>query len=350
MGSIHIGISGWRYAGWRGVFYPPKLPQKRELEFASRALATIEINGSHYALQTPASYRAWYEATPPGFVFSVKAPRYITHILRLKDERSFQAIINFLASGLFNLREKLGPILWQFPPSLRFDEARFDAFLRSLPADTDEASALARRHDEHVRNVETAIDEPRRMRHAIEIRNDSFCDERFIALLRKYKAAFVISDAVADWPYAEDMTADFTYMRLHGSEVLYGGEYTDQALDRWAQRVQIWAAGREPSDAKRIGKVAKESSGRDVYCYFDNDQKVRAPFDAARLQNRLLGKMPAGDHTSLQQSLWAAEELQVLLMPRKSAQRNAAKSLPIHDTNDQVLVGAATAGNDGALK
>jgi uncharacterized protein YecE (DUF72 family) len=348
MASIRIGISGWRYAGWRGVFYPPELPQKRELEFASRALPTIEINGSHYALQTPASYRAWHEATPSGFVFSVKAPRYVTHILRLRDERSFQAIINFLASGLFNLREKLGPILWQFPPSLRFDEARFDAFLRFLPTDTEAAAALARRHDNHVRNVETAIDEPRPMRHAIEIRNDSFCDERFIALLRKYKAAFVISDAVADWPYAEDMTADFTYMRLHGSEVLYGGEYTEQALDRWAQRVQIWAEGREPADAKRIGKPAKQSTGRDVYCYFDNDQKVRAPFDAARLQNRLLGKTPAGDSSSLQQSLWAAEELQALLTLRKSASRGTPKA--IARTNTEAPPNAATPGQDGALK
>jgi uncharacterized protein YecE (DUF72 family) len=323
MVSIHIGISGWRYAGWRGVFYPPELPQKRELEYASRALQTIEINGSHYALQTPASYRSWHRATPPGFVFSVKAPRYVTHILRLKDERSFQAIINFLASGLFNLREKLGPILWQFPPGLRFDQARFDAFLRFLPTDTAAASALARRHDAHVRNVETEIDAPRRMRHAIEIRNDSFCDERFIALLRKYGAALVISDAVADWPYAEDMTADFTYMRLHGSEVLYGGEYTDPALDRWAERVQLWSQGLEPADAKRIGKPAAKSRGRDVYCYFDNDQKVRAPFDAARLRNRILGCVPAGDSDSLQRALWAADELQALLKPRKSARRSA---------------------------
>lgn len=324
MADIRIGISGWRYAGWRGVFYPPELTQKRELAYASRALSTIEINGSHYALQTPASYRSWYEATPPGFVFSVKAPRYVTHILRLKDERSFQAIINFLASGLFNLREKLGPILWQFPPSLRFDEARFDAFLRSLPADTEAAAALARRHDEHVRNVETAIDEPRRMRHAIEIRHDSFCDARFIDLLRKYQAAFVISDAVADWPYAEDMTADFTYMRLHGSEVLYGGEYTDAALDRWAQRVRTWSAGDEPADAKRIGKPAKPSAGRDVYCYFDNDQKVRAPFDAARLMNRLRGHVPPGTSEDLQRALWASEDLQTLLTARKSSSKTGA--------------------------
>jgi len=346
MAAIRIGISGWRYAGWRGVFYPPELPQKHELAFASRALSTIEVNGSHYALQTPASYRSWHEATPPGFVFSVKAPRYVTHILRLKDERSFQAIVNFLASGLFNLREKLGPILWQFPPSLRFDEERFDAFLRFLPADTGAAAALARRHDAHVRSVETEIDEPRRMRHAIEIRNDSFCDQRFVDLLRKYGAALVISDAVADWPYAEDMTADFVYMRLHGSEVLYGGEYTDEALDRWARRVQSWASGHEPADARRIGEAARQSAGRDIYCYFDNDQKVRAPFDAARLQNRILGKRPASDSATLQQSLWAAEDLRALLAPRKSVRRRRTEA----DGNGQAMDSVATLQGGGALK
>jgi len=318
MSTIRIGISGWRYAGWRGVFYPPSLPQKQELAFAARAVATIEINGSHYALQTPASYQSWYDATPEEFVFSVKAPRFITHVLRLRDERTQTAIANFLASGLFRLRAKLGPILWQFPPSLPFDEPRFEAFLRSLPADTEAAAAVARGHDARIRQAETEVDARRPMRHAIEIRHHSFCDERFVGLLRRYGAALVMSDAVADWPYLEDLTADFVYMRLHGSEVLYGGEYTDAALDRWAQRVQTWADGREPANAKRAGPAASTAAeGRDIYCYFDNDQKVRAPFDAARLVNRLRGCVPAGDHDSLQQSLWSAETLQTLLKPRK---------------------------------
>jgi len=317
MGEIRIGISGWRYAGWRGVFYPQALPQNRELEYASRALATIEINGSHYALQTPASYRAWFEVTPPGFVFSVKAPRYITHILRLRDERSFQAINNFLASGLFHLREKLGPILWQFPPNFSFNEAQFETFLNALPADTGAAAQLARRHDHRVKQVMLDVDAPRRMRHAIEIRNRSFCTPCFTDLLRRYGAALVISDAIADWPYAEDMTADFTYMRLHGSETLYGGAYTDAALDRWAERINLWSHGRQPVDAKRIGSAAKTGNGRDVYCYFDNDQKVRAPFDAARLINRIRGCAPPGDSDALQRSLWAADELKPLLTPRR---------------------------------
>jgi uncharacterized protein YecE (DUF72 family) len=316
MEKIKIGISGWQYAGWRGVFYPPKLPQKRELNFASRAVSTIEINGSHYALQTPTSYQSWYDATPDDFMFSVKAPRYITHILRLRDERSFTAIANFFASGIFNLRQKFGPILWQFPPSFRFDEQQFETFLRALPADIEHAAEIARKHDAHVAHPCLAIDKNRRMRHAIEIRHDSFCDPRFVELLRKYAAALVISDAVANWPYAEDMTTDFVYMRLHGAETLYGGEYTDAALDRWARRIQLWAKGAEPADAKRIGHAsAKTHAARDVFCYFDNDQKVCAPFDAARLANRIKGCVPAGDQNSLQQSLWSSKELQELLNP-----------------------------------
>jgi uncharacterized protein YecE (DUF72 family) len=314
MGEIRIGISGWRYAGWRGVFYPPTLVQKKELNFASRALATIEINGSHYALQRPSSYQSWHDATPDNFVFSVKAPRYITHILRLKDERSSIAIANFFASGLFNLRQKLGPLLWQFPPSFRFNEQQFENFLRMLPVDTEQAAGIARQHNAKVKQPCLTVDKCRRMRHAIEIRHDSFCDPRFVDLLRKYGAALVISDAVADWPYAEDMTTDFAYMRLHGAETLYGGEYSDQALDRWAARVQTWAKGSEPADAKRIaGASMKKVPARDIFCYFDNDQKVRAPFDAARLANRIRSHVPAGDQDSLQQSLWSSEPIQNLL-------------------------------------
>jgi uncharacterized protein YecE (DUF72 family) len=316
VGEIRIGISGWQYAGWRGVFYPPKLPQKRELNFASSAVATIEVNGSHYALQTPSSYQSWHDATPEHFVFSVKAPRYITHILRLRDERSFVAIANFFASGIFNLRQKLGPILWQFPPSFRFDEQQFETFLRALPADTEKAAEIAQGHDSHVLHPCLTIDQNRRMRHAIEIRHDSFCDQRFIDLLRKYDAALVISDAVANWPYAEDMTADFVYMRLHGAETLYGGEYTNNALDRWARRIQTWAKGGEPADAKRVGQASDNTlAARDVFCYFDNDQKVCAPFDAARLVNRVRDCVPAGNQNSLQQSLWSSKELQKLLNP-----------------------------------
>lgn len=318
MSSTYTGISGWRYAGWRGVFYPPELTQVRELAFASRALQTIEINGSHYALQTPASYRSWHEATPPGFVFSVKAPRYVTHILRLRGEQCDTAIANFLASGIFNLHEKLGPILWQFPPSFRFDAEQFERFLKSLPTDTESAIDVAHRHDAHIRHACLTIDRKRVLRHAIEIRHPSFCDETFIHMLRKYHAALVFSDSTANWPYAEDVTSDFIYVRLHGTETLYGGEYSDIALDRWARRIATWASGREPRDAQRI--AAKSSGGkttRDVFCYFDNDQKVRAPFDAARLTSRLNGKAVKNDMRSLQQSLWHAEQVSDLMKKRR---------------------------------
>ena len=318
MSSIRTGISGWRYAGWRGVFYPPQLTQARELAFASRALQTIEINGSHYALQTPASYRAWHAATPDDFVFSVKAPRYITHILRLRGDQCGTAIANFLASGLFNLREKLGPVLWQFPPSLRFDPDLFEAFLASLPHDTKSAARLARHHDAHVRHPCLAIDRNRPLRHAIEIRHPSFCDETFIQMLRRHRAALVFSDSTARWPYLEDVTADFIYMRLHGSETLYSGAYADAALDRWSKRAKTWAAGREPRNAQRIDKQsAMAKAGRDVFCYFDNDQKVRAPFDAARLASRIRGKPVENDMRGLQQSLWQAEQVADLMKKRR---------------------------------
>lgn len=288
MSRIRIGISGWQYAGWRGAFYPAGLVQARELEFASRAVRTIEINGSHYSLQTPASYQRWHDATPDDFVFSVKGPRYLTHMLRIEGAALPVALANFLASGLFNLRGKLGPILWQFPPNLKFKPDVFEAFLQLLPRDTAAAAVLAGRHDGHVKEPFLLPDRKRPMRHAIEIRNASFCDQAFVKLLRKYAAALVVSDAVADWPYVEDVSAGFVYIRLHGPETLYGGQYSDAALERWAQRIATWAEGGEPADAQRISKSrAAKRTGRDVFCYFDNDQKVRAPFDAQRLMDRL---------------------------------------------------------------
>lgn len=288
MSRIRIGISGWRYAGWRGVFYPPKLAQARELEFASRAVQSVEINGSHYSMQTAASYQRWREATPADFVFSVKGPRFLTHMLRLKGPRMATATANFFASGILDLGPKLGPIVWQFPASMTFAPDAFEGFLKSLPRDTLAAAELARHHDKRVKDPSIAVDRKRPLRYAVEIRHASFCDESFIKLLRKYRAALVVADAVADWPYLEDVTAGFVYLRLHGPETLYGGQYSDQALDRWADRIETWAAGQEPADARRAStKPPGKRAGRDVFCYFDNDQKVRAPFDAQRLMQRL---------------------------------------------------------------
>jgi uncharacterized protein YecE (DUF72 family) len=168
---IRIGISGWQYPGWRGVFYPPKLVQARELEFASHAVQTIEINGSHYSLQSPSSYQRWHEASPEDFVFSIKGPRYLTHILRLEGPGVVVAAANFFASGLFNLHGKLGPILWQFQPNMKFRPDVFEAFLQLLPKDTDAAALLARKHDRHAKQPCLTPDRKRAMRHAIEIRN-----------------------------------------------------------------------------------------------------------------------------------------------------------------------------------
>lgn len=287
MGNIYIGISGWRYPPWRGVFYPKDLIQKRELEYASRALPTIEINGSFYSLQRPESYAAWYAATPPGFIFSVKGNRYITHILRLRDID--KPLANVFASGVFNLHEKLGPFLWQFPPSFVYDSERVEHFLSMLPHDTKVARKLARTHEPRMKDRrQLVIDEHHKIRHAMEIRHPSFIDESFVALLRKYRVALVVADTAGKWPYREDVTADFMYLRLHGEQELYASGYTDEALDRWAARIRAWSEGSEPPDAKRISNVEPpKSTGRDVYCYFDNDIKVKAPFDARRLIEKL---------------------------------------------------------------
>jgi uncharacterized protein YecE (DUF72 family) len=286
MAKARIGISGWRYAPWRGVFYPRELPQREELAYASRQFATIELNGSFYALQRPARYAGWREATPRGFVFAVKAPRFITHTRRLRDVEG--ALANFFASGLFELRNKLGPILWQFPPSLRYDEALFEHFLAGLPRDTMQAAELARRHEGRIGDASTEPDRRRRMRHALEVRHESFACPEFIAQLRRHDAALVVADTAGRWPFLGDVTADFVYLRLHGDKELYASGYADPALDDWARRIRAWLRGSQPRDMPRAGRGApRKRAARDVYAYFDNDTKVKAPVDARRLTERL---------------------------------------------------------------
>jgi uncharacterized protein YecE (DUF72 family) len=276
MARIRIGISGWRYEPWRGIFYPPDLAQARELEFASRAFPSVEINGSFYSLQSPASWRAWHDSTPDDFVFAVKGPRYITHLRRLKDVE--KPLANFFASGVFELRDKLGPILWQFPPFFRFDEARFDAFLELLPRNTADALGLARRRDSRMYGRSSLrIHASRPLRHALEIRHESFVTPAFLRLLRRHSVALVVADTAGKWPLVEETTSDFMYLRLHGDRQLYASGYTDAALDRWAEKIRRWGRRRE------------------VFCYFDNDVKVRAPFDADRLRDRL--GLPRGDRS-----------------------------------------------------
>jgi len=286
-GTIRIGISGWTYGRWRGVFYPEKLPQKRELAFAAGIFPSIEINGTFYGLQRPEPFGRWRDETPEGFVFAVKGSRYITHMLKLKNVET--PLANFFASGVLRLGPKLGPILWQFPPRMKFDPARFRTFLALLPKTTGEAVAVAKRHDGRLDGrdwLECDVDQP--VRHAFEIRDDSFRDPAFVALLREYGAALVCADTV-EWPLLMDLTTDFVYCRLHGSQQLYVSGYDDAALDRWAARIGTWAAGGEPEDAERVAGPTKPlNTGRDVYVYFDNDAKVRAPADAQALANRLV--------------------------------------------------------------
>jgi uncharacterized protein YecE (DUF72 family) len=287
--DIRIGISGWRYAPWRGVFYPPGLVQRRELEYAAARFDSIELNGSFYGLLRPEYYERWHAQTPDGFVFSVKAPRRITHMSRLRDVE--EPMDRFFGSGVLRLRDKLGPLLWQFPPSLAFDEARWSAFLAALPKDTDAARACARRV-----GADAATVPRRRLRHAVEIRHRSFLDERFVALLRRHRVALVFADTAGRWPYFEDLAADFVYLRLHGDEVLYTSGYTERALRRWAARIACWTGGGEPGDALRVAaKPGPRRRTRAAYCYFDNDVKVRAPFDALRLRE-LLGLPPRHWH------------------------------------------------------
>jgi uncharacterized protein YecE (DUF72 family) len=283
---IRIGISGWRYTPWRGVFYPDSLPQRLELAYASRLLPTIEINGSFYSLQRPEYYAQWFDETPLDFEFAVKGPRFITHMKRLKDVRT--PLANFFASGVFNLQHKLGPILWQFPPQLRFNRQRFADFLEMLPMDTAAALKLARRRDARLKGrARLAIDAVRPLRHAMEIRHESFLDTEFVELLQQHNVALVVAETAQRWPMPQDITADFVYVRLHGDKQLYQSGYSDRALDRWADRLRAWHAGQDVEGSK-IANALPAGKLRDVYCYFDNtDVKLRAPVDAQSLMRKL---------------------------------------------------------------
>jgi len=270
------------------VFYPKHLAQRLELHYASRQLNSIEINGSFYSLQSPDSYRKWHDDTPEDFVFSVKGHRYITHVHRLKEPRTLLA--NFFGSGVLHLGKKLGPFLWQLPPSLRYDRERIEGFFRQLPRSFAQASRLTRAAD----RVEPALPKPlprRRLRHALEVRHHSFEDPGFIELAREYGVAIVIADTAGKWPYIEDLTSDFVYARLHGEAKLYTSGYDDASLRWWAKRIRIWQTGRQPKDASTISSRRPRVSKRDIYVYFDNDVKVRAPFDARRLHRMLTSRI-----------------------------------------------------------
>jgi len=284
-GPFHIGISGWRYPPWRGVFYPSGLTQRLELTYASRLLASIELNGSFYSLQRPSSYELWRSQTPPGFVFSVKGPRFITHMKKLADAKV--PLANFFASGVLALGDQLGPVLWQLPPTLGFDSDRLLAFFDLLPRSTGAAAALATHHDQRLDGrALTTTDANRPLRHALEVRHPSFETVEFVNLLRDNDIALVCADTAGKWPMLNDVTSDFVYVRLHGDNELYVSGYGRAALDRWAGRIRTWQAGGTPDDGHTLGPHAPVRP-REVFVYFDNDVKVRAPFDAMALARRL---------------------------------------------------------------
>lgn len=251
--TIRVGIGGWVFAPWRGVFYPPKLPQAQELAHASRRVTSIEINGTFYGAQKPTSFRRWHDETPADFVFSVKGPRFATHRRALAE--SGPSIERFLASGVLELREKLGPILWQFPASTRFDAENFAAFLALLPARLENRS----------------------LRHVIEVRHESFADERFFALLRRAGVALALVEA-EDRPMFEEPTADFVYARLRRCAADEPTGYPPAALDAWAERARQWSAG---------GKGKAAAPPRDCFLYFINGAKLRAPAAAEALIQRI---------------------------------------------------------------
>jgi uncharacterized protein YecE (DUF72 family) len=283
-GVIRVGISGWTYAPWRGVFYPKHVKREQELAYAASQVRAIEINGTFYAMQRPEVFASWAEQVPAEFVFAVKGPRYITHIQRLRD--SDVALANFIASGLLRLGVHLGPILWQLPPNFRFDPARIEPFLKMLPRDTGHAAVLGRKHDNRLRAPAwLEVDIRRPMRHAFEIRHESFRCREFIDLLRAHDVALVCADSV-EWPRLMDVTSDFVYCRLHGSQELYASGYDNDALDEWGRRTKAWARGEEPKGAERVGSKARPRK-RDVFVFFDNDMKVRAPANAMELIRRI---------------------------------------------------------------
>jgi uncharacterized protein YecE (DUF72 family) len=288
-GKVRIGISGWRYAGWRGVFYPTKLPQRSELGFAAKNFNSIEINGTHYSLQRPEYFAQWGAETPDDFVFAVKGSRFITHMKKLRDVE--EALANFFAQGVLLLGRKLGPVLWQFPPRFVFDPMKLETFFKMLPRTVKQAAQLAAAHGPKLRGrAHTAIERgatKQVIRHCVEIRNESFAVPEFIQLLRQYSIGSVVADTV-EWPLLMDVTTDFVYCRLHGSEQLYASGYDDRALDVWADRVAAWTRGGDaPSGRFASGERCEKIPARDVYVYFDNDMKVRAPFDATSLRQRV---------------------------------------------------------------
>jgi uncharacterized protein YecE (DUF72 family) len=261
-GTIRVGIGGWTYEPWRGSFYPESLTQKRELEYASRQLTSIEINGTYYGSQKPATFAKWRDETPAGFVFSVKAPRFAMNRKLLAEAGG--TISRFLASGVMELKDKLGPINWQLEPTKPFEAADFEAFLKLLPREA----------------------EGRKLRHVVEVRHDSFCSREFLALVREHEVAVVVAGDSA-YPQIADATAPFVYARIMGTAAKEESGYSDAALDLWAARAHAWASGAAPEDLKYVEPLAPYGKPRDVYLYVISGHKVRNPAAAMSLIRRL---------------------------------------------------------------
>ena len=261
--AIRVGVGGWTYEPWRDNFFPADLPHSRELEYASRRLTSIEINGTYYRTQSPKSFAKWRDETPPGFVFSVKATRYATNQRVLAD--AGDSVRRFVESGLAELGPKLGPIVWQFMTTKRFDAPDFGAFLELLP-----------------RSVAGVA-----LRHAMDVRHPSFMTPEYLALARRHGVATVFADS-DEYPSFADLSGDFVYARLMRTEPEIESGYAAGALDRWAERARIWAGGGEPDDLPRVeAALEKGSKPRDVFMYFISGAKERAPAAALALIERL---------------------------------------------------------------
>lgn len=282
-GRVRVGVSGWRYPRWRGDFYPKGLPQRLELTYIAERMDTVELNGSFYSLQRTTSYQRWRTQVPADVVLAVKGSRYITHMLRLREVD--QALANFFASGVLALGDQLGPVLWQLPERHELDVDQLARFLDALPRTTGEALDLARHHDARLDDrAWLEIDEDRPLRHAFEPRALSFVSPVVDDLLREHGVALAVADTAGRWPMFGQVTADFVYVRLHGSTALYASGYTPEELDAWAARIEGWATGADTPDGRP----------RDVYVYFDNDARGFAPHDAVALAARTRGPDAGG--------------------------------------------------------
>ena len=261
--SIRVGVGGWTYEPWRDNFFPAGLPKARELEYASRRLTAIEVNGTYYSTQKPATFARWRQETPDGFMFSLKALRYTTNRKVLAE--AGESVMRFLGSGLTELGDKLGPIVWQFAPTKRFDPADFAAFVELLPRELDGLP----------------------LRHALDVRHESFMTSEFLALARRHACAVVFSDS-DDYPSFADLTADFVYARLMRAKTELASGFEPEALDAFAACARTWHAGAEPSGVPRVDAPGPASAaGRDVFMYFISGAKERAPAAAMALLERL---------------------------------------------------------------